>query len=183
MSAGCYEFLYHFFPQENLPLATKAHNLLKSIPNDDDLSSVYFNENSIFLDKKRALAKLRLRKLKLRLVLECYWDGFISVHLSGQSKSIKWLKVYFVIQSHRVVWWNSDEDLENGQKPLGQLLLLGHAGVMPASLLEAREVNDASRLLSIFGRDLQGNQQKITILAENSVDIANISGCIKNLVD
>ena len=60
-----------------------------------------------------------------------------------------------VLQGHRVLWWRSEEDLENGRPAVGQLLLQGHAGLTAPSPVDARRFGKDT-LVSLFGLELSG---------------------------
>ena len=165
LCVGLYEFLYKFMPDcKDPPMSTRFSNLLNSVPNDDDLDQVYFWERKAHLDARAERQRLRLKQAKLRLVFECQWDGMVKIRSAGGG----WEGAYLVVQGHRLVWWNREDDVDEGRAPSGQLLLQGHAGITQASPLEIREIGDDSRLVTVFGRDHTGAQQKKTFLCKDS---------------
>ena len=85
-------------------------------------------------------------------------------------------------QGHRIVWWHSELDLDEGKAPTDQLLLFGHAGVTDASPLDIREIGDNSRLICVFGKDRHGLQSKITILCKDSVSCKLLSAVANNAI-
>ena len=82
-------------------------------------------------------------------------------------------------ESHRPLLWRSEAALEEGRAADGQLLLRGHAGVMPPAPTDAAlcgasaQGGDAgagagaadARLIAVFGRGLDGKQARWAMLA------------------
>ena len=48
--------------------------------------------------------------------------------VGGSAFGWAWREAYLVLQGHRLVWWESEHDIDDGKACLGQLLLYGHAG-------------------------------------------------------
>jgi len=172
--AGLSEFLYIFMPQpEDLPMATRIHNLLESLPNDDDIAEVYRNEREENRRLSAERQRERLKRVKLRLVLDCQWDGSVKIKQPREMSSRPgdvvgvWNSAFLVVQGRRLVWWNSDDDIDQGNAPAGELLLQGHAGTTHASPVDIKEMGSDHRLVVVFGRDTAGNQMKRTILTKD----------------
>lgn len=115
---GFSEFFFIFFPQpEELPLSIKwvpfhhqpsfsfsfivcrVQNLLKSLPNDDDVFEIYREEREIngavFEERRRE----RLKQVKLRLVLDCLWDSAVNIkHVPSVGSPAVWVPAFLVVQ-------------------------------------------------------------------------------------
>lgn len=48
--------------------------------------------------------------------------------VGGSAMGWAWREVHLVLQGHRLVWWESEHDIDDGKACVGQLLLYGHAG-------------------------------------------------------
>lgn len=184
---GLFDFFYVFMPQpEDSPLVTKFNNLMEAVPNDDDLEQVYSWQRKHFVKQHAEKERKRLKNTKLRIMLECIWDG--NVHLknygSGHTASaaLQWEAVYIVLQGHRFVWWTSETDFDEGKPPSDQLLLFGHAGVTHASPVDIREIGDDSRLMCIFGKDLHGNPSKITLLCNDLMSCKTLTAAANKAI-
>jgi hypothetical protein len=179
---GLYDFIYCFLPQpDDYPFDTRLQNLLEAVPNDDDLEQVYEWERKLHLKQELEKHKTSLKRAKLRLVFECLWDGCVrlkenSMMSGGSGKN--WADAYVVFQGHRLVWWGSEDEVDAGKAPIGQLLLQGHAGVSHASPMDIKEFGDDGRLLSIFGKDVSGTQRKITLLCKSSSSCQALSAAV-----
>ena len=100
-----------------------------------------------------------------------------SVAAAASSSMDQWDARYLVMQGHRLLWWGSEEDVcgDKGNKPpLGELLLQGHAGISPPSIVDRNEVvaqgRDVALLVGVFGRDVYANtQEKRSILCQDEV--------------
>ena len=77
-----------------------------------------------------------------------------------------WQPVYLVVQGKRVMWYKSEQDCDNGGTSEGMISLLGHAGLTSASPLEIKElgIDIAKLLVVVFGKNIEKQQEKISIL-------------------
>ncbi|EWM25237.1 protein c kinase isoform a [Nannochloropsis gaditana] len=139
--AGLYEFTFRLFPeQEEYPNVIRAENLLASIPNDDDLRRVYYQENQNFLRKKRErVQNQKARRAHLSGVWGFLWEGNVQTRAAGSNQP--WRQAYAAVQGNRILWWKTEKDLDRGgiRVPEGQIILRGHAGLTSPSPLEVRE--------------------------------------------
>lgn len=103
----------------------------------------------------------------------------------GSSNS-EWREVFLVLQGHRIVWWSSEYDIDEGKACQGQLLLYGHAGTTQASPILIRELNALgmyeSRLVCVFGRDVTGLPQRCTLLCPDATSKDSLSLEIMNVL-
>ena len=87
--------------------------------------------------------------------------------------------VFAVVQGHRFIWWGSVDEFDDGELPLGKLILSGHAGLGGPSPIEMRELDRDKELplcLTIFGRGSIG-QERVTILLPDQIvkdDLENV---------
>ena len=120
--------MYAFFPEpEVFPWSVRFFNLISSIPNDDNLQSIYEPEHKQYLDSKALEWESSLRYYKLRVSLQLLWEG--EVLMKGitrdpgdntgllsleqfQHLSLDWSSVYLVVQGHRLVWWLKSSDID-----------------------------------------------------------------------
>ncbi len=145
-------------------MATKISNYFQSIPNDDDLDQVYYWERKSLFEKQEYELQTKYKVSKNNLVLRQLWFG--EVQLKHQSV---WLGAYLVLQGRRIIWWNKEEDVEDGKPPVGQLLLFGHTGITQASPVDVREVSgDDSRLLTVFGNSPLSLPIRCTIFCKDA---------------
>ncbi|CAM9610591.1 unnamed protein product [Chrysoparadoxa australica] len=149
------------------PFSTKLGNLMKSIPNDEDLRLCYRWETEAHEQAKQARARLQYQRAKLQaLGLGCQWEGKVS---SGGTDK------HLVVQGHWIMWWGSTAELEEGRAAEGRLLLQGHAGVTSVSPLESRGVLNPELLLCVFGRNTEGRPERClfeckTLSEKNSLE-------------
>ncbi|CAM9903085.1 unnamed protein product, partial [Pylaiella littoralis] len=141
-------------------LAIKLRNLLDSLPVDSELAACYAWEAREHSKKERDGLKLREQRAKLRLLgAGRQWEGPMRVRgkAGGPWESSR----YVVVLGHRLAWWGSSKELDDGRKARGQLLLQGHAGVTHLSPVEAREVSDPRKVVCVFGRSPDGLPHKV----------------------
>jgi hypothetical protein len=102
------------------------------------------------------------------------------------SNTNEWQEVFLVLQGHRIVWWSSEYDIDEGKACQGQLLLYGHAGTTQASPILIRELNALGmyecRLVCVFGRDVTGLPQRCTLLCPDATSKDSLSQEIMNLL-
>lgn len=187
MSGGLYDFFYCFMPQpDDYPFDTRLHNLLEAVPNDDDLMRVYDEDRKRHIANVKENHKQMLKAAKLKIFFNCSWEGFVKIKDSvidtTNGSRIGWHNAYIVLHGHRLVWWNSVEDINSGRAPVGQVLLFGHAGVSHASPLDIKEFGDDGRLLSVFGKDNASEQRKITLLCKSSSACQTLATAIQKLL-
>lgn len=188
---GLHQFFYKFLPDpDGKQLSEKLHNLLQSIPNDDDLHQLYQEERVAYTEDLKNKKQSRLKKATLGLALKFYWEGSVLMKLSSSVmnhlstvisatplQSNDWQPFFLVLQSNRLAWWSSDADVIDGRKPcIGQLLLYssglssgGVCGITQTSPVDIKEMKDSKRLIAIFGCDEHGIPSKCTIFF-NDVD-------------
>jgi hypothetical protein len=126
LAIGLYEFFFIFLPiPEGRNNVIRFSNLLQSIPNDDDISEIYSTERKAFASAKLAEWKQTERSRKVDLVVPTRWKG--SVGIKGSSlggggggtgsagMTEDWVRVFLLLQGHRLVWWVSEEALDTGK--------------------------------------------------------------------
>ena len=89
---------------------------------------------------------------------------------------------FAIVQGHRLPWWRSARDFDNGELPEGRLFLSGHAGLATPSPLEMRTFSqeEMKLVIAIFGRGTTG-QERVTILAPSEDSKENLENTILNL--
>eukprot|EP00903_Cladosiphon_okamuranus_P005945 g5874.t1 len=146
-----------------LPLATKLKNLLMSLPVDSELAACYAWEAREYSKKAKASLKLREQRARLKLLgAGRQWEGALGVR---DRVGDPWESRYVVLLGHRLAWWGSAKDLDDGRNARGQLLLQGHAGITHLSPVEAREVSDPRKVVCVFGRSPDGLPHKVTFIS------------------
>jgi hypothetical protein len=192
LMVGLHQFFYKFLPDpDGKQMLQKLYNLMQSLPNDDDLRQLYHDERVAFIESEKRKQQERLKRATIGLLLPCLWDGTVIMKLSSSltnhaSSSVShnqfnpaaninsslpnndWEEYYLLLQGHRLVWWLSEKDLAEGQKPCeGQLLLHNSgsttSGIAQTSPVDIKEMKDPKRLLAIFGSDEHGMPLKCTI--------------------
>uniref|UniRef100_A0A7S3H4W7 Uncharacterized protein n=1 Tax=Spumella elongata TaxID=89044 RepID=A0A7S3H4W7_9STRA len=175
LAIGLYEFFFVFMPiPEGRNTMIRFGNLVQSIPNDDDLAQIYGTEKRAYAASKQAEWKHTEKSRKLQLVLDSPWHGLVSIkgsssssgHLAGSGE--EWVEVFLLLQGRRLVWWVSEEALDQGKMAAGQLLLCGHSGLAQVSPMDIRKFGGDSRLIAVFGQDYVGRPQKLSILLQDS---------------
>ena len=166
----------------------RLHNLLQSVPNDDDLRLIYQDDKKLYLESLKKSRNERIKSAILQVALPCLWNGTVRMKLStimGPSASSSanivqpnvatsingdWEECYLAIQGHRLVWWDKVNDLYDGKKSCrGQLLLCGVGplagicGITQTSPVDIKEMKEPKRLLAIFGCDEHGIPLKCTL--------------------
>jgi hypothetical protein len=186
-------------------MVVKFNNFMRSIPNDDDLDSIYESERKVCKEKMDSENGARLNRAKSEIILQTQWRGsvYIKPGRLGMNSAVPstgtWNTSSLLVQGRRLVWWDNERDMLCAP-PRGQLLLCGHAGVSNASIIDQREVqamrgapspspsgvgwthSDADSLLSVFGSDEQLQPAKCTILCATAKDRDTLSEAIKLLL-
>lgn len=93
-----------------------------------------------------------------------------------------WQSVFAVVQGHHFLWWKSVRDFDNGEAPIGNLYLTGHAGLSTPSPLEAREFSsdELALLVILFGRGLN-DQQRIAFTVPDEISKEKLENTILSL--
>lgn len=82
---------------ENNSIPTKFANFLQSIPNDDDISSIYSVEKKRYVVTKNKQKLLALRRGRLALGLKASWTGYVGIRIDSSGHSIHTTKSLKVI--------------------------------------------------------------------------------------
>lgn len=147
------------------PIIVKIKNALRSIPTNEDLRKTYFWESRKLGAEKARKYALEKRESRLEKLWKAKWHSSMKILVQdGKVFSLK--PVFAVVQGHRFIWWGSVDEFDDGELPLGKVLLSGHAGLGGPSPIEMRELDREKELplcLTIFGRGSVG-QQRVTIL-------------------
>ena len=126
------------------------------LPNDDDIHQAYSREQKQYRLSRQESRKQHLRRAKLNMVFRCMWEGAVDIKGQAGAGAGAWTTAYLAVQEHRLIWWQKEEDIDDGKAPVGQLLLFGHAGTTQPSPVDVREIGSDTRLATIFGRDPNG---------------------------
>lgn len=146
----------------------KITNALRSIPTNEDLRKTYFWESrQLGTDTARKYA-LEKRESRLKKLWKAKWHSSMKILVQDDKIHFGFdLKpVFAVVQGHRFIWWDSVDDFDDGELPLGKVVLSGHAGLGGPSPIEMRKLDKERELplcLTIFGRGNLG-QERVTIL-------------------
>lgn len=173
-------------------ISTWILNAFRGIPTDEDLRKVYFwesrrrgaEESERFFGDKRASRLERLWKAqwysKVKLRRNAFKGG--SQSDSNESSADGMEEAFAIVQGHRLLWWRSARDFDNGELPEGRLFLSGHAGLATPSPLEMRTFSqeEMKLVIAIFGRGTTG-QERVTILAPSEDSKENLENTILNL--
>lgn len=150
---------------ETPPLAVKIKNLIVSLPVDSELAACYAWEAKAHTEREKHDLKLRQQRAKLKLLgAGQQWKGSVRVHEKAEDP---WEARYLVVIGHRLAWWGSAVDVDEGRKAKGQLLLQGHAGVTMLSPVEQRQISDPHKVVCVFGRSSDGLPHKVSFLTDS----------------
>jgi hypothetical protein len=180
MAVGLYQFFFKFIPEPQNPvMGIKFANLIQSIPNEDEIDSVYFWERKAHQESVEITRQHKLRVSRLNLVFPLLWSG--DVHVKWVTE--QWERAHLLFHDRRLAWWSKESDIDDGQPCQGQLLLYGHAGVMQASLVDVRETGgDEDQIVVIFGRDCDGRPIKCAVLCCDSISCRKLEDLVKREV-
>uniref|UniRef100_A0A7S2KQJ6 Uncharacterized protein n=2 Tax=Leptocylindrus danicus TaxID=163516 RepID=A0A7S2KQJ6_9STRA len=156
--------------QPSIPILTHFYNLVAAVPNDEDLRRAYFWEARRMggVERDDLAQSKRISRLKSLWRARWYGELYLKVSANAAGTGWEWRNIFTILQGHRLVWWVSSHDFDRGNKPLGQILFAGHAGLAGLSPLDLRQMqkNEFSRAISVFGRG-EIEQQKIILLASS----------------
>ena len=141
-------------------------NALRSLPTSEDLRKTYFWESRRRGYQESEKYASEKRESRLKQLWKAKWYANVRIwHHSASGGDYHWMPAFAVIQGHHFLWWQSVQDFDNGEAPIGRLFLSGHAGVTGPSPMEMRRLSkeELSLSLSIFGRGFDG-QERITLL-------------------
>ena len=163
----------------------KVTNALKSIPNNEDLRKAYFWESRQLGAETARKYALEKRESRLEKLWKAKWHSSMKIlvqdveidHRKQPKLNLK--PVFAVVQGHRFVWWDSVDEFDDGELPLGKVILAGHAGLGGPSPIEMRELDRESELplcLTIFGRGSLGQERVTVLLPDKRVkdDLENV---------
>ncbi|CAM9411538.1 unnamed protein product [Hapterophycus canaliculatus] len=167
---------------ETPPLAIKLRNLLMSLPVDSELAACYSWEAREYSKKEKAARKLREQRAKLKLLgAGRQWEGAMRVR---DRTGDPWESSrHVVLLGHRLAWWGSAQELDEGRKARGQLLLQGHAGITHLSPVEARELSDPKKAVCVFGRSPDGLPHKVSFMGETVADKDALENAVTSAVE
>jgi hypothetical protein len=138
-------------------------NAIRGLPTSEDLRKIYFWESRRIGARETESLAATKRKSRMQRLWRVQWYGTVQM-LIIQKKwdSPEWRSVFVMIQGHRLLWWRSINDFDNGVSPMDRLFLAGHAGLSSPSPLELREISptDVERIVCVFG-----SGSRVTILA------------------
>lgn len=161
-------------PSES-PFMTWFVNAIRGLPTSEDLRKIYFWESRRKGAQESEMLSVAKRKVRMQRLWRVQWYGTALMLLfNKKSDSTEWRTVFVLVQGHRILWWRSIHDFDNGIAPLGRLLLAGHAGLSSPSPLELREMNteEMDRVVCIFG-----SGSRVTLLApsiDTKLDLENV---------
>jgi hypothetical protein len=165
-------------------LALWAMNALRSLPTSEDLRKLYFWESLRIGYNEIEKHAQQKRGSRLKRLWKAHWYSRIRLWVRGPNeKEVSWQTVFAVLQGHRFLWWQSVRDFDDGENPAGVLCLTGHAGLSNPSPIEAREFSreELRRLVVVFGRGPNAQQQRITLLPQDLILKKNLENMILDL--
>ena len=157
------------------PIPTWITNAIRGLPTNEDLRKAYFWESRRLGAEQKEKHASEKRESRLQKLWKANWHSKIKLLTQnegdaspGATLSYSKQSCFAVIQGHRFLWWKNVQQFDDGDLPVGSLLLSGHAGIGGPSPLELRELTKDEVLLclSIFGRGGAG-QQKVTMILPN----------------
>jgi hypothetical protein len=157
------------------PVVTWVINAIRGLPTSEDLRKIYFWESRRKGAQESESLSVAKRKIRMQRLWRVQWYGTTRMLLlNKKTDSSEWRTVFVLVQGHRLLWWRSIHEFDNGMAPLGRLLLAGHAGLSNPSPLELREMNadEMDRVVCIFG-----SGSRVTLLvasAEAKVEIERV---------
>lgn len=128
--AGLFQFLYIFLPiPEGNELSIWTHNLLQSIPNDDDLMEIYADDRRLVNEAETEKRRREVRDVLLNVSIPVAWAQEAQVKVlrrggnssgsaissSGSIGAVEWVTVFLVVQGHRLAWWTTESDLDKSK--------------------------------------------------------------------
>lgn len=148
---------------EQSPVVTWISNALRGLPTSEDLRRAYFWESRRLGVKETESLAAAKRKARMQRLWKVQWYRTVRMLTHNKNQEPEWRTVFAMIQGHRILWWRSVSEFDNGVAPLGKLFLAGHAGLSSPSPLELREISsdDVERVVSVFG-----SGARTTILSE-----------------
>ncbi len=140
LTIGFYQFFYLFLPiPESDEWVIKWINYVHSIPNDDDLHTIYSQQRREHVDSLIQQRKQHLQATLLGLTLPLHWAGIVQVKSSSHAERI-WEDVQLYFQGRRLLWYHSVDDVDAGRSHAGQMLLSRLASLTQLSPVDIREV-------------------------------------------
>ena len=161
--------------QNESPFATWAVNAIRGLPTSEDLRKIYFWESRRKGAQESESLSVAKRKARMKRLWRVQWYGTTRMLLVNKKlDTSEWRTVFVLVQGHRLLWWRSIHDFDNGIAPLGRLLLAGHAGLSNPSPLELREMNaeEMERVVCIFGSGSRATL--LTSTVEAKLDLEGI---------
>lgn len=149
---------------EESPIATWITNALRGLPTSEDLRRTYFWESRRLGAKETESIAAAKRKARMEKLWRVQWYRSVRMLTENTNKELEWRTVFAMIQGHRVLWWRSVGDFDNGVPPLGRLFLAGHTGLASPSPLELRKISrdEVERVVCVFG-----SGERTTVLTES----------------
>jgi hypothetical protein len=187
-------------PKENIVTSSAIsiwiNNAIRSLPTNEDLRKAYFWESRRLGAEQAEKHASEKRESRLQKLWKAKWYSPLKLLIQDEevdSQSQKQQATYYlepcfaVVQGHRFLWWETVQDFDDGEIPVGKLFLSGHAGLGGPSPLEMRALSEDELPLciSIFGRGSKG-QQRITMLLPDEItkhqleDAISESASLKN---
>merc|ERR1712242_403088 len=146
---------------------------------NEDLRRCYFWEARRVGEREREIVAEKKRSARLRKLWNASWHGLLELKVIQKAeqneKRWDWVRIFAVIQGHGFIWWNCENDFDNGNHPLGQIFFSGHSGLAGLSPLDLRELkkHEIPMVVSIFGRGV-GEQQKLLLLTSDTATKDNL---------
>jgi hypothetical protein len=148
------------------PFSTWIINALRGIPTSEDLRKTYFWESRRLGAQEMESFASEKRKLRMRQLWRVQFYRTVRILTSEKgTDKYEWRTVFVILQGHRLLWWRSLIDFDNGECPIGRIFLAGHAGLASPSPLEMRKMNadDFERVVCVFG-----SGARVVILAQST---------------
>jgi hypothetical protein len=157
-------------------------NVTRGLPTSEDLRKTYFWESRRIGANESKSMSVAKRKSRMQRLWKVQWHGDVRMLLQN-TKAIgsEWRTVFVLVQGHRLLWWRSIHDFDNGVPPIGQLFLTGHAGLSSPSPLELREIKavDMDHVICIFGSGSRATMLAPSVDAKEELEQAIESALMK----
>lgn len=155
-------------------------NAIRGVPTSEDLRRTYFWESRRVGGRETEQLATEKRRSRMQRLWRVSW--YSQVRILGHDEITEipaWRTVFSVVQGHRLLWWRSVGDFDNGMAPVGKLFLSGHAGLSNPSPLELREITteELPHVVCIFG-----GGERVTILTPSDEGKMELESAIQNSV-
>ena len=183
LAVGLYEFSYRLLPLKGSPMQRRFTNLLRSVPNDDELRRCYEQRAAAHARNALRLERRRRRRARLHAIWDSRWAGRCVLRVQSAhdraAHSPTSHKAYLVLHGRRLLCWHSEQECDSGRQQHGALLLQGHSGLTDPSPTDLAAAKDkAENLLAVFGQASDGAPLRWSIQVDDQDDKRRLADAI-----